>query len=848
MALFQYAIKNSAEIIGELNSNSRVGLSSEKAKELLIKYGKNVLAQTELKWWKILIRQFRSAFIYLLIAASIITIGLGEFMEALMIIIFLLINSSLGFLQEYRSEKTVQLLKKYVISYVKVWRDGKRIVIKSEEIVPGDIIFLETGDKIPADVRFLEMEHLTVDETMLTGESIPVNKTADLLKNEVSDYYQALNLGFSGTSILSGEAKAIVIASGSKTSIGKIAKLSTEAKRVSSFEKGISRFSNFILKLVIFTLIIVFLANILIKGDRANMIELIVFSIALTVSVIPEALPVVTTFCLSRGARNLAKKKIIVKRLSAVEDLGGIEVLCTDKTGTLTQNKLSVVNIYAQLHSPDDVLFYANLASAFDQVKKLEPFDIALCHKLTSAQNKEVCSYTKLNEDAFDPKLKRNIVLVGKKNKKTLITRGAPESILPLCKNLLPKEIKAIEKWFKDEGRLGHRVMALAYKPSCQARNNLEKENAYDFLGLISFADTIKQSAYQIAKQAKTLGVNIKIITGDSQEVAGAVAHQIGLSASPEDVITAEELDKLKPKKRMEMLEKYSVFARVSPEQKYAIIETLQSKYEVGFLGEGINDAPVLKIAGVSLVVEGASDIAKEVADILLLQKDLKVILDGIEEGRKIFANTTKYIKITLISNFGNFFAVAIASLMIDFLPMLPLQLLLVNLLSDFPMIAIAADSVDPSELKSPKKYEIRDIIIFSIILGLLSTVFDFIFFGLFYRISPAVLQTNWFIGSILTELVLIFSIRTKLFFLFTKRPSAVLSVLVVVAILATVIIPFTAWGQNLFMFSRPLVNHLIMIFGIVIVYFISTETLKLIFNYKFNGNESSNKLLPKPV
>jgi len=843
MDIFKYTLKSEAETIKEFNSSSTTGLSSKTAKELQKQHGKNVLINGELSWWKILLRQFKSAFIYLLIFAAIIALGLGEIIEGLMIMLFLLINAGLGFFQEYRSEKTAQLLKKYIISYVKILRDGKKIILKSEELIPGDIIFLETGDKIPADVRFLSLESLSVDESILTGETIPVNKTTASLKKLAIDYYQASNLGFSGTSIINGKAKAIVISSGAKTAVGKIAKLSTETKRISNFEKGIAKFSNFILKLVIFTLLIVFLVNVLIKGDSLNIVEMIIFSIALTVSVIPEALPLVTTFSLSRGAMNLAKKKIIVKRLSAIEDLGSIEVLCTDKTGTLTQNKLSVADVYSSSQNHEAILFCANLASAFDQEKKLEPFDIALWDKLTKTQQKDILTYTKINENTFDPKIKRNIVLVGQNKKHTIITRGAYESIMPLCQNLSTKNKKDIEAWIETEGKLGHRTMAIAQKADGKATTKLDQQTNFTFLGLISFVDSIKQSAYQIAKQAKILGVDIKIITGDSKDVAVAVAYKFGLTASPDEVITAEELDKLSPLKRVEALEKYAVFARVSPEQKYAIIETLQLNHEVGFLGEGINDAPVLKIAGVSIVVDSASDIAKEAADILLLQKDLKVILDGISEGRKIFANTTKYIKTTLVSNFGNFFAVAAASLMIDFLPMLPLQILLVNLLSDFPMIAIATDSVDDSELKSPKKYEINNIIIFSIVLGLLSMIFDFIFFGLFYKISPSVLQTNWFIGSILTELVLIFSIRTKSFFPTSKKPSGILSSLAVLAAVVTLAVPFTSWGQEVFKFTAPSLNHLAIILVIVIVYFIGTEALKLFFTYKFKEINHKNKL-----
>ena len=369
----------------------------------------------------------------------------------------------------------------------------------------------------------------------------------------------------------------------------------------------------------------------------------------------------------------------------------------------------------------------------------------------------------------------------------------------------------------------------------------LDKENEYNFLGVISFIDTIKSSSYEVVKKADKLGVKIKILTGDSAEVAGAVAYQIGLVDSSQQVMTGSVWQAMDKEKQVKTLEEYAVFARVSPEHKYAIIEMLRSRYAVGFLGEGINDAPALKIASVSIVVESVSDIAREEADIILLKKNLTVILDGIEEGRKVFANTTKYIKTTLISNFGNFFAVAAASLLVDFLPMLPVQILLVNLLSDSPMISISTDTVDKDELVAPKKYEVKEIVLFSVILGALSTVFDFIFFGLFYRISPGVLQTNWFIGSILTELVLIFSIRTKSFFLKTVRPSVTLGVLTVLAFILTIGLPFTVFGQKVFHFVKPTLFHLMLILTIVGIYFVCSEIVKLMF-YKRSGNHN-NKL-----
>lgn len=833
--MFQYTIKDGYDILRDYNVDRERGLSSEEAASRLEKFGPNEIAGREVNWRSILLRQFKSPFIYLLIFASILALALGEVIDGLLIFLFLAINASLGFYQEYRSEKTVELLKKYVVSYSKVLRGGEIISINSSELVPGDIVIVQTGDRISADIRFIEAANLTVDETILTGESISIHKTIDALKKEASDYYEAVNLGFAGTSVLNGEGRGIVIGTGANTAMGKIARLTGQARHISNFEKGISSFSKFILKLVGVTLLFVFAANVFIKGDKIDVAELVLFSIALAVSVIPEALPVVTTFSLSRGARRLAKQKVVVKRLSAVEDLGGIEVLCTDKTGTLTENSLAISSIYRKSHP--DIMLYANLAASSAGKKRLEPFDIALWTKLGDGFKKKIENYSRVAEVPFNPETRRNTVVVLNNGRHELITRGAPEVIVDFCPELTHEDKKDINYWIKAEGINGHRVLAIAKKELKGKDIDIEKnDQEYTFAGLISFVDSIKSSAYGAIEQAEALGVKIKILTGDSKEVAGAVAHQIGLVKSLGEVITATELERMPNLKREKALLKYAVFARVSPEQKYRIIKSLQEKYEVGFLGEGINDAPALKIAGVSLVVDKAADIAREAADIVLLKKSLKVILDGIEEGRIVFANTSKYIIATLASNFGNFFAVAIASLMIDFLPMLPLQILLVNLLSDFPMIAISTDAVDKKELKSPQRYNVRDIVLLAIVLGIVSAVFDFIFFGLFFRVSPGVLQTNWFIGSILTELVFLFSIRGKGFFLKAKPPSAVLSGLTILAFLATVILPYSSIGQTVFSFLRPSVYHITLILSIVAVYFICTEIVKLLYYRSLNN------------
>lgn len=835
MNIYEYSTKKTNQVAKEFNVNPKKGLDQSSVTQRLRQFGFNRISMRETKAWHIFLRQFRSSFVYLLFGAVIVTILLGETTETLMILFFLVFNSCLGFYQEYRSEKTVKLLSKFTFPRAKVVRNGITLQIASENLVPGDIIILETGDRIPADVRLIEQHNLSIDETILTGESGSVFKTAEALDQQPTAYHQAQNLCFSGTDVLRGKAKAIVITTGHHTVMGEITKLTGEIQKISDFEKGISRFSQFIIKLVGFTIFIVLLANVFLRNDGVRFLDLIIFSIALTVSVIPEALPIVTTFSLSLGIRRLANNKVIVKRLSAIEDLGGIEILCSDKTGTLTENTLQVANIYAD--NRDQTLFYANVASSVELMKKTEPFDIALEQELTSQQKKKIKNTTVIADEPFDPRMRRNVVFVKTSEKHLLITRGAPEEVFHVCSDNNLQNKKNIFDWITREGEQGHRVLAIAYKEVKKIDKDQDiikifGNDNFTFSGVISFVDPIKKSSFKAIKKARELGVRILIMTGDSLEVSGAVGRKIGLINSPDQVMSGERWERMTSEEKTRCLHKYSVLARVSPEQKYKIVKFLQKQYIVGFLGEGINDTPALKKAGVSLVVDSAVDIAREAADIILLKKNLDVVLDGIKEGRQVFANTTKYIKSTLSSNFGNFFAVAAASLMIDFLPMLPVQILLVNLLSDLPMITISTDTVDKDELQSPKKYEIKDILMLAIILGMVSMVFDFIFFGLFYRISPEVLQTNWFIGSILTEIALIFSIRTKSLFLKGARPSRSLLWLSILVVLTTISLPYTSFGKLIFHFTPPTNTHLMLILSLVIIYFACSELVKL-FYYK---------------
>ncbi len=841
MKSIRFSREDVFDVLSIFKSDADKGLSSDDAKNRLKVGGKNNIASTDLKWWKIFLNQFKSPFIYLLLVAALLSFVFEQQIEGAMILLFVIINTILGFSQEYRSENTVKLLKKYIKTQTRVVRDGQNSFVNSEDLVEGDIVILETGDKISADLRIIESYDLRVDESVLTGESILSSKYGEVILGDNLDYFSAHNLCFSGTSVAGGKAKAVVIAVGKNTFLGGVAKLTSQVKKSSDFERGISKFSSFILKLVLVTLVFVFLFNAIFK-DGLDFLELTIFSIALAISVIPQALPLVMTFSFSRGAMNLAKHKVVVKRLSSVEDLGNIDILCSDKTGTLTENKLTVLDFYDSLAPVKKTLLYASLAMARMDNKR-ESFDIALFEKMDPGDRELFSEHELILDTPFDPGRRKNNALVKREDSLDFIVRGAPESIFDSCSNLDKNKLASIREWIVDQGLLGRRVLAVAKKDVKEVllddlKNDLTSfERDLEFLGMISFADPVKESVKNAVKGAKELNVDLKIITGDSSEVAGLVALEIGLIDDPKKVFLGKDLAGLSSDELKKIVQDYNVFARVLPEQKFEIIKALQESFSVGYLGDGINDAPALKVAGVSLVVQNASDIAREASDIVLLENDLNVIIQGIKEGRRIFANSSKYIKATLAANFGNFYAVAIASLIVDFLPMLPLQILLLNLLSDFPMIAIATDNVDEEELLSPKKYKVNDIIIIAIILGIVSSVFDFTYFALFFRISPEVLQTNWFIASIITELAFLFSIRTKKPMFKGRRPSLWVVSLTFLAAVITVIIPYTGLGQELFGFMRPSLNHLLTIFGVAIVYLACSEIVKLMF-YKNRNNK----------
>ena len=843
----QYATQPHEQIFTELNTSFDTGLSTQEVHKRQKEIGLNQIEKHTVSWLNILMRQFTSPFIYVFFIIVAIYLVLGEYTDAIIILIIIIINATLGFYQEYHAENNLQMLKQYLISSVIARRDGKDSSVLNNVLVPGDIIVLYPGDIIPADCRFVQEENLMIDEAALTGESNPVHKVADAQKESPKNPFDAHNIGFAGTTVTSGKAIAVVFATGLNTAMGRIAYLTTETMSESNLNKGTMRLARFLFSLILLMLTITMVLNILLKGGQLPLSELFIFSVALAITTIPEALPIVITFCLAQGASRLAKQKVIVKRLSAIEDLGGMEVLCTDKTGTLTENTIAVVDVFSD--NPRDTLFYAaNMLTPINN-KTMESksrglkmhYGKALPQKNYKNQ-KPLPALKKFLMIQFSKKI---LLLLQKDGTYILTIRGSAEEI---TKYITPtkEKLASLQQWIvQEEEQKGNRVLALAKKEfpaTTSISNNLIDElTNLEFLGLISFSDPIKKTAAIAIQKAQALGLQLKVLSGDSPYVCGTVAMQLGLITTRDAVITGSEFEKKSLEERSQCAYSYTVFARVTPEQKYEIINYLQKKYSVGYLGDGINDAPALKTAHVSMVVQDAVPIARETADIILLKKSLLVIVSGVEEGRKIFINTLKYISITVVTTFSNGLSLATASLFLDYLPMLPFQLLAVNLISDFPMIAIATDNVNHNELKQIKKYEVKDILIIAIILGSVTSFYDFIIFAIFHNSPPALLHTSWFIFSILSVLAFIFSFRKKDLFFKPTFPSLPLVSLACIAGATGICLPFTRFGQKILQLIPLSMHNLLTVGAVTVAYFVTTEVVKL-FYYR-NGNHDHQKV-----
>lgn len=829
MDIYQFASMQSKDIEQILKTSLNKGLTSKEAKIRLAKNGENKINKSKNLILEILLRQLQSPLIYLLLFASLTSYLLKNKVDAIVILSIVLVNTLIGFIQEYNAQRTLDFLEKQFKHEIIVMRDNEQYFVETKNIVPGDIIYLKTGDYIPADIRLIATHNLILDESSLTGESKSILKNDKVSDKKPKTIYDSDNLVFFGTSVLSGNGIGVVINTGKQTIYGNINIITEKAFHESKFQQDISKLSKFLLYLVLITITFVFTLNFFLKPN-VDTVSLILFCIAIAVGIIPEALPLVTNFAMTNGALQLAKHKVLVKRLSAIEDLGSINVLCTDKTGTLTENKLVVKNLYS--YNNEDIEFYGYLSVAL--LKITDPIDISL----NELKKTNLSNYSLISEFPFEHKKLSSSVLLKSDSQYLYILKGVAEIVIKDCKEIPQVELEKIKKFISVEGLQGKRTIAIAYKNLNKIPHNIEEETNLTLAGIISFEDPIKPDIEETINKSRKLGIRFIMLTGDSKEVAFAVANKLEMVKDLSDVMTGLEFKNLKLHDQIKIIDKCNVFARVTPEVKYDIINILKKDKFVGFLADGINDAPALKASHVGIVVSQASAIAKEAADIVILKKSLTVIVNGIIQGRKTFANTIKYIKISITSNLGNFYSVALISLLIDFLPLLPLQIILVNILSDLPMIALANDTVALTDLKRPSNYNIKDIALSCSFFGIISSLFDFLTFGIFLSKGPQVLQTNWFIETLLTELVIIFALRTHLPFYKAPRPSKLLFFITFICGFIAIYLPFTDFGKNIFKFVTPSVNNILIVFILVFSYFVVTEfTKKLYYGYLNNTN-----------
>lgn len=821
---------NQLEFLQKIKS-SVLGLSEEEAGKRLIGCGLNVVGKKNVNAIKVFTHQFQNSFVYLLIIASLISYWVKDYTGGTVILIILLINTILGFYQEYKSEKIVEKLSKFITNQVRVKRGGQNFLIEESKIVPGDIVTIKEGDIIPADIRLLTVEDLQVNESQLTGESALVSKKVS--KESVATVNDLL---FTGSIIEKGEGIGVVYATAKNTELGIIARLSTETKKQTKYEESMQSFSMFLMKITLVGLSIVFIAKLILRGGFSDITNLLLFVIAVAIAVVPEVFPVIATVTLTNGAMKLAKKHVVVRRLSSLEDLGNVNLLCTDKTGTITENKMVINKIVSSNNELFQKFAYAAITPL--KIKKRRnpnSYDDAFLNYVPENIVQEAKDLIILKELSFDPDAKRRRVVLfdNKNNLHYLIVIGAPEVILDITHKDKKDEYLHV---IQEEGSEGLHHIALSFKSISYTEDFdiLKNEDNLIFLGYVSFKDPLRSTVKDTIIHAKELGINVKILTGDSREVSQYIGKQIGLAEEGKIVYLGDELDKMSPEEFKNAVINSNIFARVSPTQKYNIIKILKEKYIVAYQGDGINDAPALKMADVAIAVNTATDIAKENADIVLLNESLEVIINGIKYGRSIFININKYIKYTMVSNFGKFIALSILYLTSVNLPMLPIQILLTSLITDIPMIAISSDTVENEEIVAPEKHNTKGLILISLILGIPTAFFYLLYFFIVHAQSQKLLSTNLYVFFTFIALIVFYSIRTKRSFWRTRPPSTLLNISFGLAFIFSSAMVYIGIFQNWFSFVSLSKITIILMLLLTVLYFFTIDIIKVMY-YKYN-------------
>ncbi len=855
--------KNISELYSEF-STSENGLSSKEAKERLERLGRNEIPDKDKKeWLEILISQVKSPFLLILIFASIVSGYLGftsifsggpieEISDTVIILVIVVASVALGFLQEYKSEKALSELKKYFTFHAVVERDGEKGQIDSRELVPGDIVFVGLGDIVPADLRLVETSGILVNESVLTGESREVRKEVGLGSGAGTNPQDIKNGLFMGSTVVDGYAKCLVVATGQGTFFGKTAAVFSLKVPETDFQIGIRKFGDMVIRVIVIMTVFVFLFNVLRLG-WGSFASSLLFALALAVGVAPEALPAVITVTLSSGSMHLAKKKVITKKLAAIEDLGNMDVLCTDKTGTLTEESLRV-DKYVDLDMKDshDVFQYAllcNSAVGTGNHIKGNAIDVAI-KKRGHVLKTELSHFKKIQEIQFDFNRRRMGQVAQEGKKMYLIVKGAPESVLSVCTKVrmgsklfkLSEKENSLKEMIASYNRDGHSTIAVAYKDIEKKKEySKEDENGLIFIGFVLFSNPPKPTVRLTLERLKMLNIRLKVLTGDDPLVTKKLCSEIGFAPAGERIVLGNELREMSKEEFSLAVERYDIFARVAPDQKLSIVEALRAGgHVVGFMGDGINDAPALRTADVGISVNTAADVAKGASHIILLKKSLGVVCDGVEEGRRIFGNITKYIHMVISANNGNMATVVISSVFLPFIPMLPTQILLNNLVADLPMLAISGDNVDKEYTERPRKWDIDFIVKFMLFFGFISTFFDLLLIAIMYFImhldpahqGEATFRTAWFVESLLSEIMLIFSLRTHLPF-FKSLPSLILALSSIAAGVVALAVVYISPVAKLFQFVPLGSDVVLLIAGVLALYFVAAEFGKVVFYKK---------------
>jgi Mg2+-importing ATPase len=846
--LFEAAKSDASVVLKSLDATIE-GLNEEEVQRRLDQYGPNEVAQENgHNWLYRLMKMIINPLVILLSVLAILSFATDDFRAGIVISIMVLLGLVLRFLQESRADVAVTKLKTMISVTSTVLRDGQPKEVPLKELVPGDIIKLSAGDMVPADVRLITSKDLFIIQASLTGESLPVEKFDAVETRNIKSPLELSNICYLGTSIESGSATAVVVTSGRQTLLGVMATSLARSQIQTSFDRGISSFTWLMIQFMIVMVPIVFIVNGFTKHDWK---EAFFFAMAVAVGLTPEMLPMIVTVCLSKGAISMSKKKVIVKRLHSIQNFGAMDVLCTDKTGTLTLDRVILehhCDVFRK--EDDDVLDEAYLVSHFQTGLK-NVLDRAILEHKELHEELFVSKHQKIDEIPFDFSRKMmSVVVQTPEGTRRLLSKGAPEQIFKRCSHFeYQGKIYPMRQIYLDDLRIeyeqfsadGFRILAVAYR-DVETKTSYSRDDEKDLVlrGYVGFLDPPKETAATAIAALQKHGVTVKVLTGDNDLVSRKICHEVGLPT--EQILLGEQVETLSDEELAVAAEQTTLFARLSPSHKQRVIQALQSrKHVVGFLGDGINDAPALRVADVGISVDTAVDIARESADMILLEKSLMVLEEGVLEGRKVFANILKYIRMGASSNFGNMFSVLGASAFLPFLPMAPIQVLTNNLLYDFSQVPIPTDDVDSEQIAKPRPWSMGEIRRFILFIGPCSSVFDYVtYFIMLYIFNawnkPSLFQTGWFVESLLTQTLIVHIIRTNRIPFIQSRASVPFILTTILIMIIGMWLPFSPFASSLGFTALPPLYWLLL-FLTLTCYVLLTQSVKWWLIRKSSGN-----------